>query len=234
MAYTTLQLINNAYYESGIVSRNFETVSGQQAQDGLQFLNDLLADKTVRNGLIPYYSQHDFVAVAGQEEYFIQDLIEVDTFVFYINTVRYQMENKGRREYFGTSRADNILSLPGSWHMERCFGGANLYIYFKPNTAYPLTIWGQFRLQSVVINQDLSLTLDRFYINYLKFDLANRLCAEYNYSVPPKVAQTLKQYEDDISKRSGPLDMRITKLSSLQRRGGLNYGQVNLGKGWVT
>lgn len=234
MAYTTLQLITNAYYESGIVSRGFETVGGQQATDGLQFLNDLLQDKTVENGLIPYYEKHNFTAVSGQEAYFIQDLIEVDTFVFYIDTVRYQTENRARREYFGSSRADNIQSLPGSWHMERCFGGANIYIYFKPNTAYPLEIWGQFRLQAVVINQDLSLTLDRFYINYLKFDLAARLCAEYNYTVPQGVAKQLAKYENDISKRSGPMDMRLTKLSSLQRRGGINWGMVNIGKGWVS
>lgn len=233
MAYTTLQLINNAYYESGIVSRGFETVGGQQANDGLQFLNDLIADKTVENGLIPYYEEYNFNAVTGQETYFIPDLIEVETFVFYIDTVRYQTENRARREYFGSSRADNIQSLPGSWHMERCFGGANIYIYFKPNQNYPLTIWGQFRLQQVVINQDLSLTLDRFYINYLKFDLAARLCAEYNYTVPPGVAKALAKYENDISKRSGPMDLRLIKLSSLQRRGGINYGQVNLGKGWV-
>ena len=85
----------------------------------------------------------------------------------------------------------------------------------------------------MVINQDLSLTLDRFYINYLKFDLANRLCAEYNYTTPPGVVTQLRKYEDNISKRSGPMDLRLTKLSSLQRRGGINYGQVNIGKGWV-
>lgn len=234
MAYTTLKLINNAYYESGVVSRGFETVSGQQANDGLDFLNDLLQDKTVENGLIPYYSEYDLTAVAGQETYFIEDLISIDTFVFYIDTVRYQTTNRQRRAYFGTSRADNIQSLPGSWHMERAFGGANLYIYFKPNEAFPMTIWGQFRLQEVSINQDLSLTLDRFYINYLKFDLASRICAEYNYSVPPGVAKALARYEDNISKKSGPIDLQIQKLSSLQRRGGINYGMVNIGHGWVT
>lgn len=234
MAYTTLQLITNAYYESGIVSRGFETVGGQQATDGLQFLNDLLQDKTVKNGLIPYYDKHNFTAVAGQEVYFIQDLIEIETFVFYIDTVRYQTENRARREYFGSSRADNIQSLPGSWHMERCFGGANLYMYFKPNTTYPLEIWGQFRLDAVVINQDLSLTLDRFYINYLKFDLAARLCTEYNYNIPPGVAKQLATYEGNISKKSGSMDLRLIKLSSLQRRGGINYSQVNLGHGWVS
>ncbi len=96
-----------------------------------------------------------------------------------------------------------------------------------------MTIWGQFRLQAVVINQDLSLTLDRFYINYLKFDLAVRLCAEYNYTVPPGVMTQFKKYEDNISKKSGPMDLRLIKLSSLQRRGSINYGQVNIGHGWV-
>jgi len=234
MAYTTLQLINFAYYESGIVSREFETVSGQQANDGLIFLNDLIADKTVENGLIPYYQEYDFAAVIGQEKYFIPDLITIDTFVFYIDSVRYQTENRGRREYFGTSRADNIQSLPGSWHMERCFNGANLYIYFKPNLNFPLTIWGQFRLNSVTINQDLSLTLDRFYINFLRYELAERLCAEYRYSTPPGVAKALANYTDQISKKSGPLDLNMIKLSSLQQRGGINYASVNLGHGWVT
>lgn len=233
MAYTTLQLINNAYYESGIVSRGFETVSGAQANDGLQFLNDIIQDKTVENGLIPYYTEYDFAAVIGQERYFIENLISIDTFVFYINSVRYSTQPQGRREYFGSSRADNIQSLPGSWHLEREFGGASIYIYFKPDQAFPLTIWGQFRLSEVTINQDLSLTLDRFYINYLKFDLTVRLCVEFNYSVPPGVATQLKKYEDNISKRSGPLDLKLTKLSTLQRRGGINYGVVNLGHGWI-
>jgi len=234
MAYTTLQLINNAYYESGIVSRGFETVSGQQATDGLQFLNDLIDDKTVDNGLIPYYTQYDFIAVIGQEKYYIPNLINIDTFVFYIDTVRYQTDNRGRREYFGTSRADDIQSLPGSWHLERCLGGANLFMYFLPDQAFPLEIWGQFRLAEVVINQDLSLTLDRFYINYLRYDLAVRLCAEYNYSVPPGVQKAYDKYVIDISKKSGPMDLKLTKLSSLQRRGSINYAQVNLGHGWVS
>jgi hypothetical protein len=187
----------------------------------------------VDNGLIPYYLEYDFAAVIGQEKYFIPNLINADTFVFYINSVRYQTENRARREYFGSSRADNIKSLPGSWHLERCFQGANIYIYFKPDQNFPLTIWGQFRLAEVTLQQDLSLTLDRFYINYLRYELAVRLCAEYNYSVPPGVDKAYKKYVIDISKKSGPMDLNLTKLSTLQRRGSINYGQVNLGHGWI-
>ena len=174
-----------------------------------------------------------FVDVSKAEKYFIENLISIDTFVFFIDTVRYQTLPQGRRNYFGNSRADNIQSLPGTWHLERRFGGADLYIYFKPDRNFPLTIWGQFRLAEVTINQDLSLTLDRFYINYLRYDLAVRLCAEYNYSVPPSVQKALDRYEESISKKSGPIDLQLQKLSSLQRRGGINYAQVNIGKGWT-
>lgn len=234
MAYTTENLISDAYYGSGIVSRGFETVTGQQESDGLGFLNDILADKTVQNGLIPYYEEYDFTAVTGQEKYYIENLISVETFTFFIDSIRYQTTWQARREYFGSSRADSIQSLPGSWHLEREFGGASIYIYFKPDQDYPLTIWGQFRLAEVSAGQDLSLTLDRFYTNYLKFELMVRLCDEYNYSVPPGVQRQWKRYVDQISKKSGPIDLRMEKLSSLQKRGGINYGQVNIGKGWVT
>lgn len=234
MAYPTNRVISGAYYAAGIVSRGFETVTGQQETDGLNFLNDIIGDKTVQNGLIPYYQEYDLTAVIGQEKYYIEDLISIDTFTFFIDSVRYQTTNQHRREYFGSSRADEIRSLPGSWHMEREFGGAALYIYFKPDIAYPMTIWGQFRLAEVALGQDLSLTLDRFYINYLKYELAMRLCEEYNYTVPPGVARQWQKYVNEISKKSGPLDMRMQKISSLQRRGGINYGQVNIGKGWIT
>lgn len=234
MAYPTSQLISGAYYAAGIVSRGFETVTGQQESDGLIFLNDILGDKTIQSALIPYYEKHEFTAVVGQEKYFIQNLISIDTFTFFIDSIRYQTTWQGRREYFGSSRAETIQSLPGSWHFEREYDGASIYIYFKPDQTYPLTIWGQFRLSEVTIGQDLSLTLDRFYINYLKYELAVRLCEEYNYSIPQGVNQQWRKYINEISKKSGPLDMRLQKMSSLQKRGGINYGQVNIGKGWVT
>lgn len=234
MSYTSLQLITGSYHLAGIVSRDFETVTGQQSSDGLIFLNDIIADKTVDTGLIPYYTEYDFNGVIGQEKYTIANLISIDTFTFYIDTVRYSTQPQKLRRYFGSSRAEGIQSLPGVWHMERELGGASLYIYFVPDQTYPMTIWGQFRLSAVTLAQDLELTLDRYYINYLKFELANRLCAEYNYNVPPMVTEELRKYRHMISKKTAPLDLNLTKLSSLQKRGGINYAQVNIGKGWIS
>ena len=66
MAYTAAELVNRAWYLSGIVGRNLETVSGQQATDGLFLLNTLLSFKATDLRLIPYYKRYQFSMVAGQ------------------------------------------------------------------------------------------------------------------------------------------------------------------------
>ena len=234
MAYTVLKLITNAYYASGIVARDFQTASGSQLEDGLDLFNEIVTDKFVENNMQPYYEKYDFNAVVGQERYFIADLIEVETLTFFINSVRFSSEKKQRIEYFGSSRADNINSLPFSWHFEREKGGGSIYLYFKPSQAFPLQIWGQFGLTESTFNTDLSLTYDQFYISYLKYALANRLCVDFNYEIPPGVADQLRDYEMMISKQVSPLDLRCQKMSTMTDTGTINWGIANLSGGFTT
>jgi hypothetical protein len=232
MAYTARMLITNAYYLSGVVSRSFQTVTGEQLNDGLNLLNALLAVKTIDQRLIPYYRELAVTAVIGQEKYFIQNLIAVETFTFNIGSVRYSMLPIMRKKYFGTGRVDNIQSLPYNWHVERERGGASLYIYFLPNTAYPMKIWGKFGIVNVASeNEDLSLVYDAFYIEYLRYALAEYICAEYNITFQPQSAQKLKELEYTLIDLS-PKDFSITKFSTLQSDTGINYADVNIGRGW--
>lgn len=233
MAYTTNQLISSSYYASGIVSRDFETVSGAQIGDGLVWLNNIITEKTVDEGMIPYEDTYNADFVIGQEIYFIPNLIQIDTLVFFLDQVRYAMNYEQRNAYFGSSRVENIQTLPFEWYFERKFGGGNLYIYFQPDRAYPMEIHGIFRLPSVVLGQDLSLTLDEFYITYLHYALADRMCAEYTYTTPENVIKQLSKYEAFIDKSSRILDLSISKTSTLQKRGTFNYAFINLGHGWV-
>lgn len=335
MAYTVLKLVNDAYYLSGIVARQFQTVDGQQSQDGLDFLNDILTDKYVEEDMIPYFQKYTFSAVAGKETYFIPNLLQLQTLVFYIQDIRYQMNEIPRRQYFGSSRANNIDSLPFTWHAERAKGGSNIYLYFFPNINYPMEAWGLFGLSEVSINQNLEsnittfnlgqpnitgtgtlipgqfvvngidmagtyatsqalvtainaiasggfnaslylgqvtlnsnvnlvisttgnassantitfvnydtitqqmsqtyfpMVLDRFYISYLKYSLANRLCIEYDFQVPEGVKIQLLKYEQMIAKRTQKIDLRNEKISTLGQNTSLNYGIINLSNGWT-
>jgi len=232
MAYTTTQLITGAYYSAGIVSREFETVSGGQLGDALLWLNDILTEKDVDQSMIPYESIYTANFVVGQETYFIPNLTQIDTLVFYLDSVRYAMKYQKRNAYKGSSRVENILTLPYKWDFERTFGGGNLLIYFKPDRPYPFEINGVFRLTEVVLGQDLSLTLDQFYRTYLRYALSDRICSEYNFQTPPNVLRQLSKYEAWIAKKSRILDLSLSKTSTLQKRGTFNWAFVNLSHGW--
>lgn len=257
MAYTVTQLISDAFNCSGIVGKEFEQVSGEQHTEGLGFLNSLLAKKTADKSAIPYFLQYNANFVIGQEQYYIPRLISVDTMCFFIdsppdpiivnpapasptptviplgNQVRYSMRKLERKAYWATPRANQITSLPYQFTVERQFGGASVFVYFLPNAEYQFQIWGLFALQSVVLNQDLQLTLDQFYIDFLKFELTDRLCAEYDYSMPEGAARQLKEYQAIIDKREQRLDLTQQTISALTRIGdGLNYAWANLGTGW--
>lgn len=233
MAYVTNQLISTSYYTSGVVSREFETVSGAQIADGLQWLNDIITEKSVDEGMIPYETTYMANFVTGQEIYYIPGLIQIDTLVFYLDQVRYAMKYTKRNDYFGTSRVQNILTLPFEWYFERQLGGGNLYIYFFPDQNYAMEIHGIFLIPPVVLGQNLSLTFDQFYITYLHYALADRICAEYSLSTPANVLRQLGKYESFINKHSRILDLRVGKTSTLQKRGSFNYAFINLGHGWV-
>lgn len=233
MVYTTTQLITSAYYASGVVSREFESVSGTQQSDGLTWLNNIIDEKVVDNSMIPYETTYNFNAVIGQEIYFIPNLIAVDTLTFFLNSIRYSMQFTKRNQYFGSNRATNINSLPFVWYFERIFQGANLYIYFNPSQTFPMEIHGTFRLTDVTLGQDLSLTLDGFYITYLHFALASRICAEYAYEVPSGIRAELGKYQAFINKKSKVIDLSMKKSSTLQPITGVSYEWANLGRGFM-
>lgn len=235
MTYTVLKLVTNAYNMAGIVSRDFETAEGSQLSDGIDSLNDILGDKAVDTGLIPYYKKHVFNGITGVEQYFIANLSEVSTLVFFLQQVRYQMYDIGRDNYFGSPRAENIKSLPFTYNVERQVGGSSIYMYFLPNENYVFNIWGKFALDSVTSELfDLETVYDRFYIDYLKFALCRRLCINYSYPMPDLANDELDRLEQKINKMSGPLDFTMKSLSTLDNKGfTISYAQVNIGKSWV-
>ena len=231
MAYTVTQLITSAYYLSGIVARELETVTGAELSDGLRSLNALLSSRSNVSRLIPYFSEYEVDLVVGNEKYHIPNLIYPETVTFNVGDIRYSMRYQGRSDYFGKARIDNISSLPFEWHFERSKGGSDLYIHFKPSNTYKLKIWGKFSLGSVALNDDLELTYDLFYIDYLRYKIAKRLCTEFGVSYPIQANEELKEIEKSIVDIS-PTDLTMKKLSTLGSESGLNYGDTNLGKGW--
>jgi hypothetical protein len=337
MSYSVTKLISEAFYTSGIVSRGFQNVQGDQVQTGLIKLNEILSDTEIETDMIPYFTaNYDFFAVPSNEVYFIPNLAQLETLTFFIGSVRYQMRDIAQDKYYGSARTQNINTLPFNWHSEKCPNGTNIWIYFTPDQKYPMQATGRFTLAQVNLMQDLSspvatanlgaftttgagtitqgmlvinridlmgtytmvsqlitqinaivpgvtavlldnqvilssstgnnitlstvggasatnnisfinfsllgiplsqtfmnLQLGQYYINYLQYRLAERLCVAYNFEVTPSLQASLAKYLQMISKKSSPIDMNINKISTLDDRNFINYAQVNIGQGYT-
>lgn len=237
MAYTALQLINRSYYLSQIVARGLQSVSGDQVNDGLYLLNALLDIKASDLRLIPYFQQFNFDTTAGSIvngswQTFVPNLLFVDTATFNIGTVRYPMRDLSRKQFFGTGRVDDISSLPFSYRVERVLGGSNIYLYFVPAATYQFRVWGKFGLTDVSLTTDLSLIYDAFYIEYLRYALAEYICSEWSSTFP---AQAQKKY-DEIRKKlmdTSPPDLTLTKRTFFGGQAGYDWQIINLSKGYL-
>jgi hypothetical protein len=232
MAYTVTKLITESYYLSGRLAQGLQTISGQQLAKGLLLLNSVLAVKSVNERLIPYFTKYQFDAVVNQEVYFIPNLIFCETLTFNYQNVRYSMTPMSRRVYQGSDRVNNIASLMFDYNVERCIGGANLSMYFLPDSDYPCTIWGKFSLSAVALNQNLEDSLDTFYIEFLRYALAEYICQDNNIAFQPQNKEKLEEYEQAFMDISTP-DLSLVKISGLGGRIPSRWGQANLGRGWT-
>lgn len=231
MAYTGRMLVTRSWFLSGIVARRLQSVTGDQATDGLFLLNALLDWKAIQIDLIPYWTYYEFPAVVGQEQYYIPNLYAVESLTFNIGDVRYPTDFTTRTAYFGTGRVDSINSLPSNWYFNRSLGGGSIYLYFKPAGEYPIKIMGKFGLQNVTLDTDLLTIYDPAYIEYLRYALAQYMCSEYGILFNPESAKIFKSIERTLMDVSPP-DLSVRKSSILTAGSGINFGDVNIGHGW--
>jgi len=231
MAYTALQLITRAFYLSQVVARQLETPDGEQIADGLYLLNADLKYKATDIRLLPYFREETFDTVQGTESYFVENLVYVDSMTFNIGVVRYSMIDMTRKGYFATPRVDNVESLPFSYRVERKLDGSQIYLYFVPADEYVVKIWGKFGLTDVTLSTDLSLTYDDFYIEYLRYSLAVKICEEWGATVPDATRAKYMEMQKKLMEVSPP-DLSIQKRTYFSRQPALDWQLVNI-PGWV-
>lgn len=231
MIYPAEQLVNRSWYLSGIVSRDQETVSGDQITEGLYLLNALLDFQATDKTLIPYYKRENFTMVVGQETYYIAGLVDVETITFSLDEVRYPLTKMDRVKYWGNGRVNNIVSFPTQYYTEPVLGGMDVYIYFFPNQAYVGEISGKFALTDVTLATDLLTVYDPFYIEYMRYQLAQYMCAEWDISFSAEKTKKLQRYTK-VLQNFAPKDLVIQKTNFLNNKTGLNWGVINLSRGF--
>lgn len=246
MAYLAQTLVTRSWYLSGIVARNLQTPTGDQITDGLSLLNALLDFKQIETDLIPYWTYIGMPMVAGQEFYFLPNVADVELATFNLDVVRYPMNETQLKAYFGSSRVDNIQTLPFNWNFNRGQGGGTIGFYFLPDQAFPLKMMVKLFLNDVQLNTDLtniSSTLpytflqtqnagfDTSYIEYLRYALAQYMCSEYGVLFNPESEKILMRMQRKLMYVSPP-DLTVRKNSILTKGPAFSYADINIGRGF--
>lgn len=225
------QLISNAFYLSGIVARGLQTVSGEQTGDGLFLLNNILAEKSITSNFLLYYTHDTFETAAGQEIYDIDGLVDLTQLTFNINDVQFPLIRETQYTYFGLGKIIDLQSLPSHYYAERKVNGTRLYLYFVPDAVYTVNITGKYALSQVELLDDLTDTLDLFYLSYLQYLLAKRLCEFYGVTMNESALGTLAALDDQIDRMVG-VDLSIRRRSMFNQSNQLNLTGANLYAGW--
>jgi hypothetical protein len=232
MTYLANTLITRSFYLSKVVARDLQVPTGAQISTGLFLLNALLDWKSYDTTLIPYWTYDTSITtVANQETYDLPNIYDVESVTFNIGTVRYSMDKMTRKSYFAGPRVDGIASLPGCWRFEKGYGGGTLYLYFLPLGAYPLKMMVKKGLTDVTLVTDLSTVYDNAYIEYLRYALAQYICADWGKPFDEEASMNLKRIVRQLMYVSPP-DLVTRKSSILVNGGGINFGDVNIGHLW--
>jgi hypothetical protein len=231
MAYTARQLVSESYYLSNVVSRGFETVSGEQLTDGINGLNKVLSWQSVNSDLIPYYKKEALTLVVGQEKYSVAHLLSVDTLFYYLGSVRIPIPVLTRRDYENRCRVEGVNTIPIMAYLERSKGGSDLYIYFPPDQVYTTYYIGKFGLDSVTADTDMTTVYDLFYINYLEYYLAKYLALRNGSEVDVSLEKELEVMKSKINGISNP-DYTMRKKNCFSGQNAFGWGDVFIGRGW--
>jgi len=235
--YSVTKLINKSYYLSQVVSRQLQTVSGEQFIDGLDLLNALLEVKGSDVRLIPYFTRGEFLSTVdptvGEQVFFIPNMVSLETITFNLSRVQFSMTPVSRRDFFGGGRIEGVESLPFSYRAERVLGGMNIYVYFNCGQILQMKYMGKFNLTDVTATTDLATVYDLFYIEYLRYALAEYICSDWGVDMPAQAAAKLKEIRKKLMDIS-PADLNQIKSSTLQQGAAcLTFAQVNLSPGWL-
>jgi len=234
MAYTLNKLITNAFYLSKIRSKDYQTVGGDDTAIGLDLFNKVLAHHSANTRMIPYNSSKTIDAVIGQEEYFIEHLVEPMSLTFNLDTVRYPVEKISRERYHASGGVEGFNSLPYECNFERTLKGCDLYIYPTPADTYPLHIWGKYNFNSVGVSDlptDMLLVYDLYYIDYLESLLAKRLCSYYGHPVDPEVQQIIDKISSNINSMNY-IDITPKRINLYGGGGSVDWMSYNLSRGY--
>lgn len=199
---TALGIIKSAMRKAGVLTKN-ETPSADEAADGLEMLNDLLA--SISNDSMTVYARtvEDFNLSGGVASYTIGSGGAFNT-VRPIRIVSAYVRSGGidyplqiiNDELYSTIAFKTGGGIPEFLNYTNAFPQATINLYPVPSSSYQLFLVTEKQLVTFTLNETVSLPPG--WERMLKYNLAIEMGPEYGQPVPPETIEIARQSKGEI------------------------------------
>jgi hypothetical protein len=228
MTGTALDIITAGMRKAGILTKT-ESPSADEAQDGLEMLNDLLASNANEDLFVYARTLESFTLSGGVADYTIGSGGDFNTVrpVFIANayvrigTLDYPLSVIQDGDYADIS-LKNLASIPYWLNYTNAYPLATIKLYPVPSAGWTLFLLSEKPLSEFTLNQTVSLPPG--WARYLKNQLAVEMAPEYGQQAP---AETV----DIAAKAMAAIKRGAARVKSMDNH--IDYGGLrNVFTGW--
>lgn len=192
MTETALSIVTSAMRKAGILTKT-ESPSADEAQSGLEVLNDIVASNANDNLFVYARTLESFALSGGVSDYTIGTggVFNTERPVFIseayvrVGTIDYPLIIISDNSYAGID-IKSLSSIPYWMNYTNAYPLATIKLYPVPSAGWTLFILSEKKLSEFTLYQEISLPPG--WTRYLKNQLALELGPEYGQSVPPEIA----------------------------------------------
>lgn len=227
---TALNIITKAMQKAGILTFN-EVPTSEEANDGLDALNDLLASWSNNSLLITARVTESFTLAAGTGIYTIgagQDFDTVRPIKIIESHVRqgqidYPSMYLAPDEVYQGLELKDIQSIPNLLNYTNNYPYGVIKLYPYPSIDYLLFITSEKELSQFTLNQTVNLAPG--WNRALIYNLAVELCPEYGQKIDPMLLKIANDSKGEIAKA-------IMRVRTLDCPPLTQIGQFNIWTGY--
>lgn len=206
-----------------------ETVSADEAFDGLSTLNRLIDSWSTEKLLIFQITKEEFTLIAGTQSYTIgsggdfdtERPIEIKKALVRLGSSEYPLEILSLDRWSSIMQKSVSSSIPTGIYLDGAYPLNGLSIYPKPSAAVVLVIYSLKQI-SQIATLDSVLSLPPGYERALIYNFAKEVSPEYGLSVNPLVFETANESKANI-KRANHRSSYLRADGALTAGGSFNF-----------
>jgi len=226
---TPRTIITGALRGLGRIGRG-RSMSADQASDGLEILNQMIASLNGQNLLLPYRTVETLTYSSSASSYTIGsggDLntvrpIQILDAYHTVGGLDYSMEIMDFRRYNDITNK-SISTYPERLYYEPVYPLGKIYYDYQPGTSYSLVLTSMKEIGAFA-SLDTSISLPSEYDKFMKFNLMVDLCPDYGMQIPDAVMVGATESKQAL-KRISAANRATTLNSDLGLR---SVGQYNI------